>query len=185
MSALVISAAISRSGVIESAMRPLLPYLRKPRQQVPALAGAVMGLSIVTKNIGALAILMPVALQLGRKTGTPASLLLMPMSFASLIGGLVTLVGSSNNIIVAKVRADIVGEPFGMFDFTPVGLGLAVAGLAFLSVGYRLLPRDRARPARSPPPSGSRPTRRRPACRRSRPSSAPRWASWRPSATAT
>ncbi len=56
MSALVISAAISRSGVIESAMRPLLPYLRKPRQQVPALAGAVMGLSIVTKNIGALAI---------------------------------------------------------------------------------------------------------------------------------
>ena len=54
-------------------MRPLLPYLRKPRQQVPALAGAVMGLSIFTKNIGALAILMPVALQLGRKTGTSAS----------------------------------------------------------------------------------------------------------------
>ncbi len=148
VSALVISAAISRSGVVESAMRPLLPYLRKPRQQVPALAGAVMGLSIVTKNIGALAIFMPVALQLGRKTGTSASLLLMPMSFASLIGGLVTLVGSSNNIIVAKVRADIVGQPFGMFDFTPVGLGLAVAGLAFLSVGYRLLPRDR-RPAGS------------------------------------
>lgn len=143
MSALVISSAVSRSGVIESAMRPFLPYLRKPRQQVPALAGAVMGLSVVTKNIGALAILMPVAIQLGRKTGTSASQLLMPMSFASLIGGLVTLVGSSNNIIVAKVRADVVGEPFGMFDFTPVGLGLAVAGLAFLSVGYRLLPKDR------------------------------------------
>ncbi len=113
---------------------------------------------------------MPVALQLGRKTGTPASLLLMPMSFASLIGGLVTLVGSSNNIIVAKVRADIVGEPFGMFDFTPVGLGPRGGGLAFLSVGYRLLPRDRR-------PAGSLAaafrieayTRRRPACRRRSP----------------
>ncbi|SFE11426.1 SLC13 family permease [Methylobacterium sp. yr596] len=147
-SALVISSAVSRSGVVESAMRPLLPYLRKPSRQVPALAGAVMGLSVFTKNIGALAIFMPVALQLGRKTGTPASLLMMPMSFASLIGGLVTLVGTSTNIIVAKVRADVTGQPFGMFDFTPVGLGLAAAGLAFLAVGYRLLPRDR-RPAGS------------------------------------
>ncbi|WP_288588355.1 SLC13 family permease, partial [uncultured Methylobacterium sp.] len=147
-SALVISSAVSRSGVVENAMRPLLPYLRKPSRQVPALAGAVMGLSVFTKNIGALAIFMPVALQLGRKTGTPASLLMMPMSFASLIGGLVTLVGTSTNIIVAKVRADVTGQPFGMFDFTPVGLGLAAAGLAFLAVGYRLLPRDR-RPAGS------------------------------------
>ncbi|WP_336487844.1 SLC13 family permease [Methylobacterium nigriterrae] len=146
--ALVISAAVSRSGVVESAMRPLLPYLRAPSLQVPALAGAVMALSMVTKNIGALAILMPVALQLGRKTGTPASRLLMPMSFASLIGGLVTLVGTSTNIIVSKVRADVTGQPFGMFDFTPVGLGLALIGLAFLAVGYRLLPTDR-RPAGS------------------------------------
>lgn len=142
-SALLISAAVSRSGVVESLMRPILPYLRAPGLQVPVLAGAVMSLSMVTKNIGALAIFMPVALQLGRKTGTPVSRLLMPMSFASLIGGLVTLVGSSTNIIVAKVRTDIVGEPFGMFDFTPVGLGIALIGLAFLAVGYRLLPKDR------------------------------------------
>ncbi|GEP06085.1 SLC13 family permease [Methylobacterium oxalidis] len=142
-SALLISAAVSRSGVVESLMRPVLPYLRAPGLQVPVLAGAVMVLSMVTKNIGALAIFMPVALQLGRKTGTPVSRLLMPMSFASLIGGLVTLVGSSTNIIVAKVRTDIVGEPFGMFDFTPVGLGIALIGLAFLAVGYRLLPKDR------------------------------------------
>ncbi|MEA1832046.1 SLC13 family permease [Methylobacterium durans] len=142
-SALLISAAVSRSGVVESLMRPVLPYLRAPGLQVPALAGAVMALSMVTKNIGALAIFMPVALQLGRKTGTSPSQLLMPMSFASLIGGLVTLVGSSTNIIVAKVRTDIVGQPFGMFDFTPVGLGIALIGLAFLAVGYRLLPKDR------------------------------------------
>ncbi|AWN41359.1 SLC13 family permease [Methylobacterium durans] len=142
-SALLISAAVSRSGVVESLMRPVLPYLRAPGLQVPALAGAVMALSMVTKNIGALAIFMPVALQLGRKTGTSPSQLLMPMSFASLIGGLVTLVGSSTNIIVAKVRTDIVGQPFGMFDFTPVGLGIALVGLAFLALGYRLLPRDR------------------------------------------
>ncbi|WP_298957506.1 SLC13 family permease [uncultured Methylobacterium sp.] len=142
-SALVISAAVSRSGVVESAMRPLLPYLRKPRQQVPVLAGAVMGMSVFTKNIGALAIFMPVALQLGRKTGTSPSLLLMPMSFASLIGGLVTLVGTSTNIIVSKVREDVTGKPFEMFDFTPVGLGIALSGLAFLAFGYRLLPKDR------------------------------------------
>jgi di/tricarboxylate transporter len=142
-SALLISAAVARSGVIETAMRPLLPYLTTVRAQVPALVGAVMFLSVFTKNIGALAIFMPVALQLARKTGTSPSSLLMPMAFGSLLGGLVTQVGTSPNIIVAKVREDITGEPFGMFDYTPVGLGITLLGLAFLSFGWRLLPRGR------------------------------------------
>ena len=67
----------------------------------------------------------------------------MPMAFASLLGGIVTLVGTSPNIIIAKVRAEVVGQPFGMFDYTPVGLTIAVLGVAFLSFGYRLLPRGR------------------------------------------
>ena len=68
------------------------------------------------------------------------SCFLMPMAFGSLLGGLVTLVGTSPNIIVSRVREELTGEPFGMFDFTPVGLGLAAGGMLFLFVGYRLLP---------------------------------------------
>jgi di/tricarboxylate transporter len=67
----------------------------------------------------------------------------MPMAFGSLIGGLVTLVGTSPNILVSRVRAELLGVPFGMFDFAPVGLGVVVAGLAFLAVGWRLLPGER------------------------------------------
>ncbi|MFL6798709.1 MAG: SLC13 family permease [Xanthobacteraceae bacterium] len=141
--ALIVSEAIARSGVVETAMAPLLPRLTTVQTQVPALTGAVLLLSMVTKNVGALAILMPLALQIARRTGTAASALLMPMAFASLLGGIVTLVGTSPNILVAEVRAQLGGKPFGMFDFTPVGLSIALLGLAFLAFGWRLLPRGR------------------------------------------
>ena len=141
--ALVVSEAIARSGVVETLMRPLLPRLRTVGTQVPALAGAVLVLSMVTKNVGALAIFMPIALQIARRTGTSPSSLLMPMAFASLLGGLVTLIGTSPNIIIAQVRQELTGHPFGMFDFTPVGLGIAILGYGFLCVGWRLLPGNR------------------------------------------
>jgi di/tricarboxylate transporter len=99
---------------------------------------------MVNKNVGALAALMPVAMRLGRSDKCSPSLLLMPMSFMALLGGLVTLVGTSTNIIVSQVRQDTFGRPFAMFDFAPVGLGLAFAGFLFVSFGWRLLPRDRA-----------------------------------------
>ncbi|WP_137178764.1 SLC13 family permease [Roseomonas sp. AR75] len=142
-SALLVSAAVARSGVVETLMRPLLPWLRGPATQVPVLAGAVMLLSGFVKNIGAVALLMPVAFQLARRTGGSPSSLLMPMAFASLLGGLVTLIGTSPNIIVSRMREEILGEPFRMFDFAPVGVVVSLAGLAFLAVGWRLLPRDR------------------------------------------
>jgi di/tricarboxylate transporter len=141
--ALLVSAAVARSGAVETLMRPALPYLTTTTAQVAALSGAVMAASVFTKNIGALAIFLPVALQLARRTGTPVSALLMPMAFASLIGGLVTMIGTSPNIIVSRVREEVTGRPFGMFDYTPVGLGIALAGLAFLAFGWRLLPRGR------------------------------------------
>ncbi len=141
--ALVISEAIARSGVVETLMRPLLPRLRTASTQVPALAGAVLLLSMVTKNVGALAIFMPIALQIARRTGTSPSSLLMPMAFASLLGGLVTLIGTSPNIIISQIRRDTTGHPFAMFDFTPVGLSVAIAGYAFLCVGWHLLPGNR------------------------------------------
>ncbi|WP_431270497.1 SLC13 family permease [Dankookia sp. P2] len=148
--ALVVSAAVARSGAVETAMRPLLPYLKSRRTQVPVLAAAVMLASIFTKNIGALAIFMPVALQLARRTGTPAGALLMPMAFASLLGGLVTLIGTSPNIIVSRVREQVTGQPFGMFDYAPVGVVIALAGLVFLAFGWRLLPAARRGKASHP-----------------------------------
>lgn len=141
--ALIVSAAFARSGVIELAMRRVMPLLKTERSQVPVLTGAVTLLSMATKNVGALAIMMPVELQVARQTKSSPSRLLMPMAFGAMAGGMVTLVGTAPNIIVAEVRQSIVGEPFAMFDYAPVGLALTLIALAFLAFGYRLLPRDR------------------------------------------
>ncbi len=142
-SALVVSAAISRSQVIEPLLRPLVARLRTPRTQVPALTAATGLFAMITKNVGALATLMPVAIRMGRGKDSSPSALLMPMAFISLMGGLVTLVGTSTNIIASQVREQVLGKPFDMFDFAPVGLGLTAIGFVFLSFGWRLLPRDR------------------------------------------
>lgn len=139
-SALLVSAAIGRSGAIEAAMRVIAPYARSAQSQVIALVLIVTILSAFVKNIGALAMMLPVAFQLARRNDTSPSCLLMPMAFGSLLGGIVTLVGTSPNIIVSRVRQEMTGEPFSMFDFAPVGLGIAIAGVLFLAVGYRLLP---------------------------------------------
>ena len=141
--ALVVSAAVARSGIAETVLRPLSPYLTTTRAQVFTLCLAVIVLSTLVKNVGALAILIPVAFQMARRTGTSPSQLLMPLSFGSLIGGLITLVGTSPNVIVARVRQEILGEPFAMFDYTPVGLGIAAAGLVCLTFTWHLLPQDR------------------------------------------
>ncbi|MGH6957207.1 MAG: SLC13 family permease [Caulobacteraceae bacterium] len=141
--ALVVSAAIDRSGLMEVTLGPLLARLKTERSQVPALATATALLSMATKNVGALAILMPVARRLCQRTGTSPSRLLMPMSFAALLGGLATLVGTSANIIVSQVREETLGAPFGMYDFAPVGLGLTALGLVFLAFAYRILPKER------------------------------------------
>jgi di/tricarboxylate transporter len=140
-SALVLSAAISRSGLVEALMKPFIPRMTTSGMQVAVLASAVTALSAFVKNIGALAIFIPIALQVARRTEKPASRVLMPLAFGSLLGGLITLIGTSPNIIVSRMREEITGEPFRMFDFAPVGVSLAVAGVAFLSIGWRLLPR--------------------------------------------
>ena len=142
-SALLLSAAIARSGVVERMLEPLLAVIKHPSLVITAFTGAVMALSMVTKNIGALAIVMPVALRHAHTTGTPASRLLMPMAFASLLGGLVTLVGTSPNVVVSSVRNSLLGEPFHMFDFAPVGLGVCAVGFLFLSIAPHFIRIDR------------------------------------------
>ena len=142
-SALVLSAAVARSGIVDLLMAPLLPRLKDERAQVPVLAGATAVLSMATKNVGALALMLPSALQLARRTGVSPGRLLMPMSFGSLVGGLAVLVGTSPNIIVSEIRQQALGKPFRMFDFTPVGATLTVIAVAYLAFAYRLLPKDR------------------------------------------
>jgi di/tricarboxylate transporter len=142
-SALILSAAVSRSGIVELVMSYATFDLSKPRSQIVTLTAGVAVLSGFVKNIGTLAMFLPIAFKFARRSGTSPSLLLMPMSFASLIGGLMTLVGTSPNIIVSQAREKLVGTPFRMFDFAPVGIGLTVAGVAFLAFGYKLLPTGR------------------------------------------
>jgi di/tricarboxylate transporter len=149
-SALVVSAAVGRSGIADFLMRPLAPHLTSTEVQIAVLVATVALLSAFMKNIGALAIFIPIAFQLAKRTGKPVSTLLMPMAFGSLLGGLMTLIGTSPNIIVSRVRQEIVGQPFSMFDFMPVGLALTVAGTLFLVFGWRLLPRTQASGASAP-----------------------------------
>lgn len=142
-SALVLSGAVQRSGVIESAMLLLQRRVRRIRSQLLLLCASVGFASALVKNIGALAMMMPVAFQMAKRSNTSPAVFLMPMSFASLLGGLITLIGTSPNIIVSRVREEMTGEPFEMFDYAPVGLGLTLVGLIFLRFAYRLLPRGR------------------------------------------
>ncbi|MDP2781225.1 SLC13 family permease [Devosia sp.] len=139
-SALVISAAVSRSGIMEVAVRRFAPNISGPRAQLLLLVTVVAVLSAFVKNIGALAIMMPIAFQMARRSGVSPSLFLMPMAFASLLGGLMTQIGTSPNIIVSRVRMELTGEAFSMFDYTPVGLALTVVGVIFLTLFYKLLP---------------------------------------------
>ncbi len=94
-------------------------------------------------NVAALALLMPIDMQAAAKAKRSVALSLMPLSFASILGGLITMIGTPPNIIIASFRQEAVGEPFGMFDFSPVGIVAAVAGVLFIAlVGWRLIPQD-------------------------------------------
>ncbi len=140
---LVISASIRKSGLLDIVLRALAPIIERPSLQVPAFVIMVTALSGFINNVGALALFLPMAIQSARKVGRPPSELLMPIAFGSLLGGLLTLIGTPPNILISAVRRQFSGEPFHMFDFTPVGLGIAVVGVVFLSFGWRLIPRGR------------------------------------------
>jgi di/tricarboxylate transporter len=142
-SVLVISRAVAVSGVIDNAMRRVLRVFDSTTLQVAGLTAAVSFLSAFVKNIGALGIFIPVAIQAAERRNRPVSRYLMPLAFGSLIGGTITQIGTSPNVLISQVRQEILGEPYHMFDYTPVGLPLTCLGVAFLSVGWRLLPANR------------------------------------------
>ena len=138
---LVVSAGLVRSGAVFLITRTLVDSSRKLGAHI-ALMGAIGGvLSAFMNNVAALALLMPVDIQTARKAGRKPGLSLMPLSFATILGGMVTLIGTPPNIIIATIREDSLGEPFNMFDFAPVGGVTALAGLLFVAfIGWRLIP---------------------------------------------
>jgi di/tricarboxylate transporter len=142
-SVLVLSRAIAISGVIELAMRGSLRRLHSTSAQIGALTGCVAILSAFMKNVGALGIFMPIAIQTAERAERSPSAYLMPLAFGLLIGGTITQIGTSPNLLISVVRQDFEGHPFALFDFAPVGLPLTALAVVFLALGWRLIPKDR------------------------------------------
>lgn len=142
---LVVSRGLQNSGIIERLVHILDRAGQNLTLQVALLTSLVAFLSAFMNNVGALAIFIPVAVRMARKNNLSPGIFLMPMAFASLLGGMTTVIGTPPNIILANFRAQTGSAPFGMFDFTPVGLGVALVGLLFVSlVGWRLVPRRKS-----------------------------------------
>ncbi len=139
---LVLSKGFERSGLVDIIAEQALRVGERLLLQLAALVGIVIVLSGFMNNVGALALMLPVAMRLARAHNTSPSLLLMPLAFGSLLGGLTTLIGTPPNIIVASYRGTITGESFGMFSYTPVGALVALVGFVFIvALGWRLTPR--------------------------------------------
>nr|WP_290829579.1 SLC13 family permease [Halomonas sp.] len=139
---LVLSRGFERSGVVDIISNQVLKVGENLFLQLLVLVGTVLVLSGMMNNVGALALLLPVAMRLAREHNTSPSLLLMPLAFGSLLGGLTTLIGTPPNIIISSYRGEVTGESFSMFSFAPVGVVVALVGLAFIvMIGWRLTPK--------------------------------------------
>ena len=146
---LIINRALLNSGLVDLLARQLSRVGPRLSLQVGALSGFSAFCSAFTNNVAAVALLMPVALQLARKSQRSPSRYLMPLAYSSLLGGMLTLIGTPPNIIISTYRAQVAGEPFGFFAFTPVGAGIAVVGVLYMAlIGWRLLPERKGQASR-------------------------------------
>jgi len=139
---LIISRALRNSGVVDQISRSVMPFTKNQISHILSLSLVVMVLSAFMNNVGALALMLPVALKTAVDRQRSPTILLLPMAFASILGGMMTMIGTPPNIIIASLRAELTGEPaFGLFDFSPVGGLVAIAGLLFIVlIGWRLIP---------------------------------------------
>ncbi len=128
----VISAALEETGVVDFLARRLNGAASGEAMTLILVTLLVTFLSAFMNNVGALALMLPVTLQLASRKGIPASRLLMPIAFGSILGGLVRLIGTPSNIIISAYREQAVGQPFSLFDFAPVGLAVAAAGVGII-----------------------------------------------------
>ncbi len=143
---LIVSRGLSNSGVIEFLSRYLLDASRKLGAHIGVMAGFAAVLSAVMNNVAALALLMPLDMQAALKAKRSPALTLMPLSFASILGGMITLIGTPPNIVIAEYRGSVMGAPYRMLDFAPVGLAVAIVGVAYVAlIGWRLIPVARGR----------------------------------------
>jgi di/tricarboxylate transporter len=141
---LIISRGLYLSGAIEMMAGALLDGTRSIGRHIGLMAGVSAALSAVMNNVAALALLMPIDLQAADKAQRSPGLTLMPLSFASILGGMITLIGTPPNIVIATFRGEALGDPYTMFDFAPVGLVVAVVGIAYVAlIGWRLIPGER------------------------------------------
>jgi di/tricarboxylate transporter len=138
---LVLSRGLQTSGAVDVLTRFVLPAKAGPLVSLAALVGLGAFLSGFMNNVGAMALLMPVALQLAGRLDLPPGRVLMPLAFGTILGGMTTMIGTPPNLIVSGFRAQLGRGGFGMFDFTPVGLAVALVGVLFIiTVGWRLVP---------------------------------------------
>jgi di/tricarboxylate transporter len=138
---LVLSRGLQNSGAVDALMRTMLPANAGRLASLAALIGLGALLSGFMNNVGAMALLMPVALHVAQRLELAPGQVLMPLAFGTILGGMTTLIGTPPNLIVSGFRAEAGRGSFGMFDFTPVGLAVAVAGVLFVAlVGWRLVP---------------------------------------------
>lgn len=137
---LILSYALQTTGVVDMLTAKVLPPTSNITLSVAALCVLAAGLSAFMNNVGALALLMPVAIRTASQLGIPAGRVLMPVSFASILGGMTTLTGTPPNLIVADFRARTDEGTFGMFDFTPVGIVVALAGILLIVLAWKLVP---------------------------------------------
>jgi di/tricarboxylate transporter len=141
---LVISRSLQNAGLVDVVVRLLAPLKGKQSLQLIVQTLLVALLSAFMNNVGALALMLPVAMRNAYRDGYAPASALMPLAFGSLLGGLTTLIGTPPNIIISTFRHRELGEAYSMFTFTPVGGVVALAGVAFIvTIGWRLIPRDR------------------------------------------
>ena len=142
---LVLSRALQNSGVVDTIAGWISRIPEYASLRIASLSGLSAFLSAFMNNIGAVSLLMPVAVRVSDRGKHPPSLFLMPLAFASLLGGMTTLIGTPPNVIISNFRYDEIGVHFNMFDFTIVGLAVTIAGVLFIAlVGWRLIPYRRA-----------------------------------------
>jgi di/tricarboxylate transporter len=144
---LILSRSLMNAGIVDAVVRQMSRINKNFHSQLATLVTSVTVSSAFMNNIGALALFMPVAIRMARKGKRTPSLFLMPLAFGSLLGGLMTQIGTPPNIIISLYRAETAaGVPFRMFDFAPVGAGVALAGVIFIIyIGWRLIPCRRGR----------------------------------------
>ncbi|WP_136799180.1 SLC13 family permease [Desulfosediminicola ganghwensis] len=142
----ILSGGLTRTGIANILGRNLLKVAGEGESRLILLVMFVAGgLSAFMNNVAVAALMLPVVMDICRKTGHPPSRMLMPLAYGSLLGGLTTMIGTPPNILVSEaLRANDL-TPFGLFDFTPVGIIVMVSGMLFITfVGIRLLPEKSA-----------------------------------------